>query len=283
MQNKEKGGLLIHKPKVKTNASTPGSRFEIATSRTPTNEVNERRGFIAVAGQAAPAVHRLGEVCVGAFVLAEAGLLNGKRARSHWKFGLELAKRYPQVNVESEPIWVRDGNIYTSAGISAGIDLALAWVEEDCGSLLAQEIAREFVMFLRRPAGQQQLSVSLANQSSEIKRIQELLVWIAENLSKDLSANILADRVAMSVRNFERVFTRETRSTPARYVSQMRVEAACRQLEHTEKSIEQIARHCGFAGADSMRRAFVRHIGTTPAEYRSRLVPGGSTNSPGWF
>jgi len=224
----------------------------------------------------APAVRRLGGVCVSSFLLAEAGVLNGKRATTHWKFGKELTKRYPQVKVESEPIWVRDGNIFTSAGISAGIDLALAWVEEDCGSALAHEIARELVLFLRRPAGQQQLSVSLAKQASEIKGIQELQMWIADHLEKNLSMQALAQRVAMSVRNFERVFTRETGCTPARYVAQMRVESARRHLEDTDKSIEQIARNCGFASADLMRCAFIRFVGTTPGRYRSRLS---STNS----
>ena len=224
----------------------------------------------------APSVRRLGGVCVSSFLLAEAGVLNGKRATTHWKFGKELTKRYPQVKVESEPIWVRDGNIFTSAGISAGIDLALAWVEEDCGSALAHEIARELVLFLRRPAGQQQLSVSLAKQASEIKGIQELQMWIADHLEKNLSMQALAQRVAMSVRNFERVFTRETGCTPARYVAQMRVESARRHLEDTDKSIEQIARNCGFASADLMRRAFIRSVGTTPGRYRSRLS---STNS----
>jgi len=218
-----------------------------------------------------PVVRRLGAVCVGSFLLAEAGIMNGKRATTHWKFGRELAKRFPKLKVESEPIWVKDGNIYTSAGISAGIDLALAWVEEDCGSALAHEIARELVLFLRRPAGQQQLSVSLGKQASDMKGIQELQVWIADHLEKNLSVQALAQRAAMSVRNFERVFTRETGCTPARYVAQVRVEAARRQLEETEKSIEQIARSCGFANADLMRRAFVRFVGATPARYRTGL------------
>jgi transcriptional regulator GlxA family with amidase domain len=218
----------------------------------------------------APTVRRLGGVCVSAFLLAEAGVLDGKRATSHWKFASELAQTYPQVHVESEPIWVRDGNIYTSAGISAGIDLALAWVEEDCGSSLAHEIARELVLFLRRPGGQQQLSVSLAKQASEMKSVQELQVWIVDHLDRNLSVQALAQRVAMSVRNFERVFTRETGCTPARYVAQVRVEAARRQLEVSDKSIEQIARQCGFINADLMRRAFTRNVGTTPGRYRNR-------------
>jgi len=215
-----------------------------------------------------PVIRRLGGVCVGSFLLAEAGLLNGKRATTHWKFGRELAKRYPKVRVESDPIWVKDGNIYTSAGISAGIDLALVWVEEDCGGGIAQAVARELVLFLRRHGGQQQLSVSLASQASEMKSIQELRIWIADNLHRDLSVQFLAERVAMSVRNFERVFTREVGSAPSRYVSQLRVEAARRQLAQTEKGIEQIASSCGFGSADLMRRAFVRTIGITPARYR---------------
>src|SRR5215831_8856870 len=220
---------------------------------------------------AAPALRRLGGVCVGSFLLAEAGLLNGKRATTHWKFGRELAKRYPKVRVESDPIWVRDGNIYTSAGISAGIDLALAWVEEDCGGGIAQAVARELVLFLRRHGGQQQLSVSLASQASEMRSIQELQIWMADNLHRDLSVQFLAERVAMSVRNFERVFTREVGSAPSRYVSQLRVEAARRQLAQTEKSIEQIAVSCGFGSADLMRRAFVRTIGITPVRYRKSV------------
>src|SRR5262249_28842176 len=209
----------------------------------------------------APSVRRLGTVCVSSFLLAEAGLLDGKRATTHWKFGQELAKRYPKVKVESDHLWVRDGNIYTSAGVSAGIDLALAWVEEDCGSALAHEAARELVLYLRRPGGQKQLSVSLTSQASEMRSVQELQVWIAEHVQKKLSVQILADRMAMSVRNFERVFTREVGTTPSQYVLHARVETARRQLERTEKGLKQIAVDAGFATADGMRRAFVRLLG----------------------
>src|SRR5215467_3504664 len=173
-------------------------------------------------------VRRLGAVCVGVFLLAEAGLLNGRRATTHWKFGRELASQYPMVRVEHDPLWVKDGNLYTSAGISAGVDLALAWVEEDCGVGLAHEAARELVLFLRRPGGQPQVSVSLSAQASELASIRELQIWIAEHLSKRLSVEALADRMAMSVRNFERVFTREVGTTPSQYVLQMRVESARR-------------------------------------------------------
>jgi transcriptional regulator GlxA family with amidase domain len=213
-------------------------------------------------------VRRLGAVCVGVFLLAEAGLLNGRRATTHWKFGRELATLYPGVRVEHDPLWVRDGNVYTSAGISAGIDLALAWVEEDCGAGLAHEAARELVLFLRRPGGQPQVSVSLASQASEMTSIRELQIWIAEHLGTRLSVEDLADRMSMSIRNFERVFTREVGTTPSQYVLQMRVEAARRQLERTDGGLKQVASAAGFGSVDVMRRAFVRLLGITPRRYR---------------
>jgi len=221
-------------------------------------------------------VRRLGAVCVGAFLLAEAGLLNDRRATTHWRFGREMSRRYPRVRVEHDPLWVKDGNIYTSAGISAGIDLALAWVEEDCGTGLAHEAARELVLFLRRPGGQPQLSISLASQASEMMSIRELQIWIAEHLQANLSVEDLADRMSMSVRNFERVFTREVGTAPSQYVLQTRVEAARRQLELTERSLKQVASAAGFSNVDVMRRAFVRLLGITPRRYRGLADhPGG--------
>jgi len=213
-------------------------------------------------------VRRLGAVCVRAFLLADAGLLNDRRATTHWRFGREMATRYPSVRVQHDPLWVKDGNIYTSAGISAGIDLALAWVEEDCGAGLAHEAARELVLFLRRPGGQPQVSVSLASQASEMMSIRELQIWIAEHLQTKLTVEDLADRMAMSVRNFERVFTREVGTTPSQYVLQTRVEAARRQLERIEKGLKQVASAAGFGNVDVMRRAFVRLLGITPRRYR---------------
>ena len=213
-------------------------------------------------------VRRLGAVCVGAFLLAEAGVLDGRRATAHWKFGRELAKRFPRVRVEHDPLWVKDGNVYTSAGVSAAIDLALAWVEEDCGATLAHEAARELVLFLRRPGGQPQLSVSLASQASEMMSIRELQIWIAEHLNAKHSIADLAKRMAMGVRTFERVFTREVGTTPSQYVLQMRVEAARRQLERTNAGLKQVAATVGFGNVDVMRRAFVRLLGITPRRYR---------------
>jgi transcriptional regulator GlxA family with amidase domain len=224
-------------------------------------------GLFAWLRRVAPIVRRLGSVCVGSFLLAEAGLLDGRRATSHWKFSQELNKRYPKVNVVSAPVWVKDGNLYTSAGLTAGIDLALAWVEEDCGNAIATEVARELVLFLRRPAGQAQLSVSLAVQADEMQSIQELRIWIAENLHRELSVRRLAERVAMSVRNFERVFAREVGMSPARYVRQVRVEAAQRMIERSGKGLDQVAAACGFSSADLMRRAFARTLGSTPRRH----------------
>ena len=236
---------------------------------------NERDSLLSAwMKRMAPRVHRFGAVCVGSFLLAEAGLLDGKRATTHWRFGQELTKRYPKVKVESEPIWVRDGNIYTSAGISAGIDLALAWVEEDCGASIAQEVARELVLFLRRSGKQQQVSVSLCAQASQMKAIQELQVWILENVHKKLSVPMLADRLAMSVRNFERVFTREVGEKPSRYLLKIRVESARLQLEHTDRGLKQIASTCGFANPGMMSRAFLRCLGTTPHKYRNEVKHG---------
>jgi transcriptional regulator GlxA family with amidase domain len=226
------------------------------------------RALLAWISQMAASVRRLGSVCVGAFVLAEAGLLDGRRATVHWKYAPELAARYPRVAVDPRPIWVQDGNIYTSAGISAGIDLALAWVEDDFGSAAALKVARELVLFLRRPGGQDQCSASLAAQASHTKSIHELQVWMMEHLDQPLSVARLADRVAMSPRNFSRVFTRELGTTPSGYLFQLRVEAARRLLEQTDKSLAAVATAAGFGSVDVMRRAFRRALGATPHRYR---------------
>ena len=217
---------------------------------------------------AAATTRRVGAVCVGSFLLAEAGLLDGRRATTHWRFGRELANRYPAVRVEHEPLWVKDGNVYTSAGIAAGIDLALAWVEEDCGAALAHEAARELVLFLRRPGGQPQLSVSLASQASTMMSIRELQIWIAEHLHRRLSVADLARRMVMSVRSFERVFTREVGTTPAQFLLHTRVEAARHRLERTEDGLKQVASATGFGSVDVMRRAFTRLLGITPGRFR---------------
>jgi transcriptional regulator GlxA family with amidase domain len=213
-------------------------------------------------------VCRVGAVCVGAFLLAEAGLLDDRRATAHWKFGRELAAKYPSVRVEHDRLWVKDGHIYTSAGVSAGIDLALAWVEDDCGAALAHEAARELVLFLRRPGGQPQVSVSLASQAAEMASMRDLQIWIADHVNATLTVTALAHRMSMSVRTFERVFTREVGTTPSQYVLQIRVEAARRLLERTTGGLKEVASDTGFGTVDVMRRAFIRLLGITPRQYR---------------
>ena len=216
----------------------------------------------------AATTRRLGSVCVGAFLLAEAGILDGRRATAHWRYVREFADRYPRVAVDPRPTWVQDGNIYTSAGISAGIDLTLAWVEEDFGTAAALKVARELVLFLRRPGGQDQVSVSLETQASHTKSMHELQVWMTEHLDQPLSVDTLADHVTMSPRNFARVFAQELGTTPGHYLLQLRVEGARRLLEQTDKSLTHVAIACGFRSVEVMRRAFLRALGTSPLRYR---------------
>jgi transcriptional regulator GlxA family with amidase domain len=216
-------------------------------------------------------VRRLGSVCTGAFLLAEAGLLDGRRATTHWAYASELAMRYPRVRVDSNPIWVQDGNVYTSAGVTTGMDLALGFVEQDHGSEVALAVARSLVLFLRRPGGQAQFSVSLSTQAVGRNSLLELQIWMAENLHRDLSVETLAERTAMSSRNFARSFVRELGITPARYVEQLRLEAARRRLEQTEMSLEEVSSACGFGSAEIMRRTFLRCLGITPGRYRSHF------------
>ena len=216
---------------------------------------------------------RIGSVCSGSFVLAEAGLLEGRRATTHWRYCEELQRSFPNVAVENDPIFVRDGNVYTSAGVTAGMDLALALVEEDFGRDIALAVARNLVLFLKRPGGQSQFSSQLSVQAAEREPLRQLQAWIADHLSEDLSVPVLARQVAMSERNFSRLFARETGSTPARFVAQARLEAARRRLEESPHTVgvEEIAAQCGFAGAEIMRRAFLRAFGVPPTAYRHRF------------
>lgn len=217
----------------------------------------------------APRTRRMASVCTGAFYLAQAGLLTGRRATTHWKYCERLSTQYPDIRVEVEPIYVRDGNVYTSAGITAGIDLALALVEEDHGHKLAAEIARELVVFIRRSADQAQFSATLAQQSSDRDSIRELQSLLVDRLDADLSIEEMASLVNMSPRNFARTFVRETGTTPARYVERLRVEAARRRLLEGRDGVETIAAQVGFGSSKSMRRAFLRTLRLTPAAYRS--------------
>jgi transcriptional regulator GlxA family with amidase domain len=214
---------------------------------------------------------RICSICTGAYLLADAGVLEGKRATTHWKFVESFARQHPGVAWDPNPIFVKDGSVYTSAGISAGMDLALALIEEDYGSALALDVARYMVVFLRRPGSQAQFSVAMTAQAAERKSLQALQVWIAENLAKDLSVETLAARVAMSARNFARVFAQELGNTPARYIEQVRVEAARTLLASTDDSVDQIANRCGFSSAELLRRCFLRQFKVAPSQYRKHF------------
>jgi transcriptional regulator GlxA family with amidase domain len=214
---------------------------------------------------------RVAGVCTGAFVLAAAGLLDGRRATTHWAFCERLAQRYPSVHVDPEPIYVRDGRIFTSAGVTAGIDLALALVEADLGPEAALTIARWLVLFLRRPGSQRQFSAHLRGQMAERDGLRRAQGHIADHLDRDLSVEVLADLAAMSPRHFARCFKAEVGLTPARYIAQLRLEAARRQLEEGRRSIERIAADCGFGTADTLRRCFRRELKTEPSEHRRRF------------
>ncbi|HEX2464239.1 MAG TPA: helix-turn-helix domain-containing protein [Thermoanaerobaculia bacterium] len=231
------------------------------------------RELIAWLRRQQPRVDRLASVCTGALLLAEAGLLDGRRATTHWSWCDRLARDYPRVDVVPDAIYVRDGGIYTSAGVTAGIDLALAMVEEDWGREVALGVARELVVFLKRPGGQSQFSRHLSTLEPASRPIRELELWALDNLAADLSVEALADRVHMSPRNFARVFRRESGTTPAKFVEVARVEEARRRLEETPLTTAAIATGCGFGTTESMRRAFLRHLGIGPAEYRRRFSP----------
>jgi transcriptional regulator GlxA family with amidase domain len=229
------------------------------------------RAVVSWIRRMAPRVRRLASVCTGAFLLAEAGLLDGRRATTHWRRCGELADRYPQITVDPDPIFVREERVYTSAGVTSGMDLALALVEEDQGHDVALAVARELVMFVKRPGGQSQFSVPLMAQATEHEPIRELQAWINEHLAADLSVVTLARRAAMSPRNFARVFTREVGVTPARFVERARVEAARRRLEESPLGVDAVASECGFGSAEIMRRTFLRTLRVNPADYRHRF------------
>lgn len=214
---------------------------------------------------------RVASVCTGAFVFAATGLLDGRRAVTHWRWCDQLARLYPAVRVEAEPIYTRDGDFWTSAGVTAGMDLMLALVEEDHGHGLALAIARELVMFLRRPGGQGQFSAALAAQTAMGSGLHDLVAWIADNLHRPLTVEMLADRMRFSPRQFARVFVRELGVSPGLMVDRMRVEAARRRLEEAEAGLAAVAADCGFGTEETMRRAFLRHLGTPPGAYRDRF------------
>jgi transcriptional regulator GlxA family with amidase domain len=230
------------------------------------NEINAQA--VRWLKKAAAKCRRVGSVCTGAMLLARAGLLDGRRATTHWNWCEVLVRRAPRASVDPDPIFVRDDNVYTSAGVTAGMDLALALVEEDHGSRLALQVARNLVLYLRRPGGQSQFSAALSLQATDRKPLRELEAWVLDNLRKPLTVPVLAQRVSMSPRNFARVFSQEMKTTPAKFIERLRVEAARRRLEESQSSMETVASECGFGNVNSMRNVFQRALKIPPGQYR---------------
>lgn len=220
-----------------------------------------------------PRADRLVSVCTGALLLARAGLLDGRRATTHWAYCDKLARDHPAVRVDPDPIYVRDGRVSTSAGVTSGIDLALALVEEDLGREAALTVARHLVVFLRRPGNQAQFSAQLAAQTARRDPLREVQQWITEHPGEDLCVETLAARARLSPRHFARAFRSETGVTPGRYVDRVRLEHARRLLEDTPDGVAEISRACGYGTPEAMRRAFLRALGAAPAEYRRRFRP----------
>lgn len=213
---------------------------------------------------------RVASVCTGAFLLGASGVLDGRRAVTHWSYCADLARRFPAARVERDPIFVRDGSVWTSAGVTAGIDLALALVEEDLGRTTALAVARYLVVFLKRPGGQAQFSEALSLQSAE-DEFGALHEWVGKHLADDLSLSILASQAGMSERSFSRHYAEATGLTPARAVERLRVEAARRLLSESRLPVKRISQRCGFGSEETMRRSFLRVLAATPQDYRARF------------
>ncbi|MFT3927174.1 MAG: DJ-1/PfpI family protein [Myxococcales bacterium] len=234
-------------------------------------EAASQRPVQRLVREAATRAQRVASVCTGAFVLAHAGLLDGKRATTHWAQCERLAAEFPAIRVETAPIYVRDGKTWTSAGVTAGIDLSLALVEDDLGAPIAQTVARQLVVFIRRSGGQSQFSPLLSDRSSGDGNLRELVATINEHPERDWSVPALARRAHMSVRNFGRVFRAETGTSPADYVERVRVETARRLLESTQHNVDVVAAESGFGTPEALRRALARRAGISPREYRARF------------
>jgi transcriptional regulator GlxA family with amidase domain len=263
-------GITITPSRAIADVKTPVDTFVVAGGD-GVYPLLEDTELVAAVRRTAPRARRVASVCTGAFLLAEAGLLDGRRVTTHWARCRRLARTFPELDVDPDPIFVRDGDVYTSAGVTAGIDLCLALVEEDHGRDLALSVARQLVVFLKRPGGQAQFSSHLSTQLAERDGLAEVQGWVADHLDEDLSVASLAERAAMSPRHFARLFRAETGVTPARFVEHARVEQARRRLEESSAGVEEIAHDCGFGTPETMRRAFLRSLWVAPAEYRQRF------------
>lgn len=227
--------------------------------------------FLSWVSRKAATVRRVATICGGTYILAEAGVLDGRRATTHWAACDDFRRRYPEVDLDADPLFTKDGNIYTTAGVTAGIDLLLALVEEDFGAELARNVAQSLVLFLRRSANQSQFRPHARPEPCRSTRIQAIASHISENLADDLSVGALAARTGMSPRNFSRVFTEAMGTPPGKFVEQSRVALARKCLEETDMTVESIATRCGYSTSDGMRLAFNRQLGVGPRGYRHRF------------
>jgi len=259
-----------------TKAARAAAKAPIDTLVVPggflVEDVTRDRALVQWIRKSAPGCRRVCSVCVGSFLLAEAGILDSRRAATHWMHASLLASRYPAVQVEPDAIFVRDGRVWTSAGVTSGIDLALALIEEDAGRKVAIDVARVLVVYLKRAGGQSQYSALLAAQAqTDSDGFSELEQWIAEHLKGDLRVEALAERMHMSPRNFARLYGKTRGRTPAKSVEAIRIDTARRRLEETAERISAIAEHCGFTDEEQMRCAFIRALGVPPRDYRKRF------------
>jgi transcriptional regulator GlxA family with amidase domain len=222
----------------------------------------------------AAGTRRVVSVCTGIYGLAPTGLLDGRRVTTHWRFAADVARRFPRLKVDPHPLFLKDGKYYTSAGVTAGIDLALALIQDDCGQRTALEVARELVLYLKRPGGQEQFSEPLQVQTKATERFADIVSWIASNLHGDLSVDTLAGKAALCPRHFRRRFQSSFGCGPAAFVQEMRLGETRRQLVTSRNSIEIIAGSVGFADSDSLRRAFRRRFGVSPGDYRAKFNGG---------
>ncbi|NUP42262.1 MAG: GlxA family transcriptional regulator [Streptomyces sp.] len=266
------GGLAVT-PTLTTGEVTGPVDTLIAVGGGGVHQACRDRDFVDWFARTARRARRTASVCSGTFLLGAAGLLDGRRAVTHWASCERLAERFPGVAVDPDRIFVRDGDLWTSAGVTAGMDLALAMVEADHGPEVSRAIARQLVMFVQRPGGQAQFSAQLAAQRPERQALRDVLDWIADHLADDLGVPALAARAGMSERNFTRVFRAETGRTPAAYVESARVEAARRLLESTGTTLDAVARSCGYGTVATLHRSFKRSVQVTPGEYRRRFAP----------
>jgi transcriptional regulator GlxA family with amidase domain len=219
-------------------------------------------------------IRRIASVCTGIYGVAPTGLLDGRRVTTHWKYADDLAARFPGLKVDANPLYIRDGKFYTSAGVTAGIDLSLALIEEDFGPQVALAVARELVVYVKRPGGQEQFSEPLKFQVASSSRFADLAAWMVGHLDRDLSVDVLAERINLCPRQFSRRFRDEFKSTPAAFVQRLRLDEARKRLSAPDGTVESVADSVGFHDPDSFRRAFVQRFGVAPQHYRGRFVAG---------